>query len=161
MISIIVVGLVIDLVTKSLFDVILHGGEKDVELIPNLLTLTFIKNDGAAYGMLGGKRWLLIVVTILFIVGFVLYYIFNFNNNKLFTWAMGLVLSGAIGNLIDRLFIGGSVRDFISVEIFDFVCNIADIWITAGVICFAIYAIMDIVKDKKSGKEKIDSEGTD
>ena len=161
MILIVVIGLVIDLVTKSVFDVVLQGGDKDVVLIPNLLTLAFIRNDGAAYGMFGGKRWLLVVVTIVFIIGFVLFYIFNFNNSQLFTWAIGLILSGAVGNLVDRLFLGGTVRDFISIEIFDFVCNVADILITAGVMCFAIYALKDMIKDAKKKKENKTSDTQD
>ena len=65
---IIVIGLVIDLVTKSIFARVLDYGAKDIVLIPNLLTFTYIENDGAAYGMLGGKTWLLIFITLIFLI---------------------------------------------------------------------------------------------
>ena len=155
---IIVAGLIIDLVTKAVFASVLEYGDKDIKLIPNLLTLTFVENDGAAYGMMGGRTWLLIVLSIAFIIGFICYYIFNHNTNIWFNIGIGLILSGAIGNLIDRLFFGGIVRDFISIEIFDFVCNIADIWITFGVVAFGIYIITEAIKEAKNKGRKADEQ---
>ena len=62
-----------------------------------------------------------------------------------------MIISGAIGNLVDRIFLG-YVRDFISIKIFSFVFNIADMFITFGVIFFAIHLIMSIIKEHKGKK---------
>ena len=86
-------------------------------------------------------------------VGFVLYDIMNKSNNKWYLWGVSLILGGAIGNFIDRIFLG-YVRDFISIKFFSFVFNLADLFITIGVICFVIYIIVDCAKDIKNKKEK-------
>jgi signal peptidase II len=151
--SIIVIGLVVDLVTKSIFASMLEYGKETIVLIPNLLEFVYVENDGAAYGMMGGHTWFLIVLTILFIVGFVLYFIFNKDKNIWFTVGVGLIVSGAIGNLIDRI-IFNFVRDFISMEFFNFIFNFADMFITFGVIFFVISMIFDAVKEVKEKREK-------
>ena len=160
LIAIVVVGLVIDLVTKSVFAGVLEYGEKVLVLIPNFLEFVYVENDGAAYGMLGGHTWLLIVLTIAFIVGFILYFVFNKDKSAWFTVAVALIVSGAIGNLIDR-FAFNFVRDFISIELFSFVFNFADMFITFGVICYIVYTILQIVKEAKEKKEKETSNETD
>ena len=157
---IILIGIVVDLVTKAVFSNVLEYGAKDIELIPNLLKLMYIENDGAAYGMLGGKTWFLIIITIAFVIGFVCYYIFNHSTSIWYNVGIGLIISGAIGNLIDRLFFDGIVRDFISIRFFSFVFNFADMWITFGVICFAVFVIIELVKEmkEKKGKKHNDTE---
>ncbi len=153
MLSIIVLGLVIDLVTKSVFADVLEYGEKVVVLIPDFLEFVYVENDGAAYGMLGGQTWLLVVLTIAFIIGFAVYFVLSKDKNVWFTVAVALIISGAVGNLIDRL-VFNFVRDFISIQLFSFVFNFADMFITFGVICYIIYTIMQIVRETKEKKEK-------
>ncbi|MGN0961726.1 MAG: signal peptidase II [Christensenellales bacterium] len=151
LISIIVVGVVIDLITKIIFANILLNGE--IVLIPSLLKFTYVENTGAAYGMFGGRTWILILISIVFIIGFLLYDIFNHSNNGWYICGVGLILSGAFGNLVDRIFLG-YVRDFINIKYFNFVFNFADMFITFGIICFAIYLIISMVKDAKEKKGK-------
>ncbi len=160
LLSIIVLGLVLDLVTKSVFAGFLEYGAKDIVLIPNLLELVYVENDGAAYGILGGKTWFLILLTIGFIIGFVVYFIFSKEKNTLFTTSIALIVSGAIGNLIDRLAFG-FVRDFVSINFFSFVFNIADVLITFGVILFAIETIIEMVREIKAKKVKSNNETND
>ena len=157
MISIVLGGLVIDLVTKSVFASVLDYGKETIVLIPNLLEFVYVQNDGAAYGMLGGQTWLLIVMTFIFIVGFILYFVFSKDKNIWFIISVGLIVSGAIGNLIDRLWFN-YVRDFISIEFFSFVFNFADMFITFGVICYVIYTILQSIKEAKEKKETINNE---
>ena len=64
-----------------------------------------------------------------------------------------MIVSGAIGNFIDRIVLG-YVRDFISIEFFSFVFNIADLLITVGVCCYIVYTIIQSVKEMKEKKEK-------
>ena len=80
---IILLGIIVDIVTKVIFAKVLGGGT-DIVLIPNLLIFTYVENTGAAFGMLGGKTWFLIIVTIAFIVAFVLFDIYNHSNNPLY-----------------------------------------------------------------------------
>ena len=150
---IIVVGLVIDLVTKVIFAQVLENGARDIDVIPGVFRFIYIENDGAAYGMLGGHTWLLIILTIAFIIGFICYYIFNYSSSIWYSLSIGLIISGAIGNLVDRVFIG-KVRDFLSLEFFNFIFNFADVWITLGVICFSIHMLIEIIKEVREKKGK-------
>ena len=145
---IIIVGLVLDLVTKSLFAEYFGKGVDDIVVIPNFFVFTFVKNTGAAYGMFGDSTFGLAIVSILFVVAFAIYDYFNHSNNIWYVLGISMIVSGAIGNLIDRLFLG-YVRDFISIRLFSFVFNIADMLITFGVIFFVIYLIISIIKEKK------------
>lgn len=147
---IIVVGLAIDLVSKIIFTSVLSDG-RIISVIPRLLEFVYVKNNGAAFGMLGGNTWLLIIVTIIFVVGFIIYDKYNHSNNLWYIIGMGLIISGAIGNFIDRIFLG-YVRDFIDLKLFTFVFNFADMFITFGVVCLAIYFIIEVVKEYKSKK---------
>lgn len=147
---VVVVGIVIDLVTKILFANAL-AGEDGIVVIPNFFEFVYVENTGAAYGMLGGNIVLLIIITLVFIVGFVVYDYFNHANNWWYVLGMSLILSGAVGNFLDRIFLG-YVRDFISIRLFSFVFNIADLLITVGVICFVIYLIISIVRENREKK---------
>lgn len=133
-ISLFSLGLIgIDILTKILFE------GKSIVLIKNFLTLESTHNYGAGLGILSGKTVLLIVLTIVFLLIFVLYDIFAKNKNKLYVIAFSFILGGAIGNLIDRIFLG-YVRDFIHINlnIMPYYFNFADGFLTVGVILFII-----------------------
>jgi len=155
---IIVAGLVIDLVSKEIFANVFSGEKDVIVVIPNLLEFTFLKNTGAAFGMLSDKIWLLIIVSIVFLGLFVLFDVYNHSTSRWYIWGIGLIVSGAIGNFVDRIFLG-YVRDFVKIEFFSFVFNIADMWITFGVICFCIYLLfyMKKIKKKEKGKDTKDA----
>lgn len=146
--AIVVLGIILDLVSKSLFAKYFSSHIEAIVVIPNFFEFVFVKNTGAAYGMFGGNTIILSIVSILFIVAFVIFDIYNHSNNWWYILGIGFIISGAIGNLVDRLFLG-YVRDFISLRLFSFVFNLADLFITVGVICFAIYLIISTAKDKK------------
>ena len=148
---IIIAGLVLDLVTKSIFAKYFASAVDDIIVIPNFLKFTFVKNTGAAYGMFGDSTVMLTIVSLVFIIAFAIYDYFNHSNNIWYVLGLSMIVSGAIGNLVDRLFLG-FVRDFISCSLFSFVFNIADLLITVGVICFIIYLIISIVKEQKEKK---------
>ena len=75
--------------------------------------------------------------------------------NKLMFWAISLVLSGGIGNLIDRIFRNGKVIDFLHFAFFkEFpVFNIADCAIVIGAILLVLYFILDMISDAKAKKK--------
>ena len=136
----------IDLFTKQLAGIMLN--ESTYEVIPHVLTVVFVKNTGAAFSMFSNSTSLLAGFSILFILIFFVVDYFTKNKNVMYYLGMSFVIGGAVGNLIDRLSLH-YVRDFISLKLFDFIFNMADFFITIGIILYAIYLLMCMVKDKQ------------
>ena len=120
-------------------------------VIQDLLHFTYVTNDGMAFGLSfpGGKHFLLIMTILLtgFIVGFLWK---EKNGHPLIKYGLALILSGAIGNLIDRL-LYGKVVDFLDLMIGNFhwyIFNIADSSVTIGMILFIIHSIY--IEQKKT-----------
>ena len=111
------------------------------DIVPNVLYLTKVYNDGAAWSIFSGSRCFLIIFAIIAFVFLWKYQAkikYNFRNILSF----GLVYGGVLGNLYDRLRYG-YVIDYIGVIIFDYdfpVFNLADMAIVIGLLLF-IYAI--------------------
>lgn len=148
---VVLLGIIIDLITKILFAKYFEGGGKDIVLIPNFFSFTFVKNTGAAFGIFGDSTVALTIVSLVFVGLFITYDIFYHSDNMWYVLGTSMLISGAIGNFIDRVFLG-YVRDFINIEIFPFVFNVADALITFGVICFAVYLIFYGFKSDKSNE---------
>lgn len=108
-------------------------------------------NDGAAFSMLSGARVFFIIFTtiVLFLV-FALIFTNWISSSKFFKYTLGVLSGGILGNFIDRYFIG-SVRDFLYLEPFGFICNIADVAICVGTAMLCYYVIF-LHKDKKQEK---------
>lgn len=122
-----------------------------VEVIPNVVSLTYIRNTGAAFSILEGQIWLFYIVTIV-VVAVLLYYMYTeARDNKVLGTLLAVVLAGAIGNFIDRLFLQ-YVIDMIKLEFIDFaIFNVADSYLTVGVILLVLYTIYEeTVADKKN-----------
>ena len=152
MMAIIVAILVVDLVTKYVFDAKLAGGES-VTVIPYLFNFRIVHNFGAAWGMLAGKQVFLIVLTFIFLGIFIFYYIKEKNKSWLLNVTFGFLFAGCLGNLYDRL-IFGYVRDMIE---FDFwksfpIFNFADVALSVGVVLLVVYLIIYFVKETKAKK---------
>ncbi len=146
--SILILGVIVDLITKVLFANYFETGNKDIVVIPNFFSFTFVKNTGAAFGIFGDSTVALTIVSVVFVAIFVVYDIFYHSDNIWYILGISMLISGAIGNFIDRLFLG-YVRDFISIHIFPFVFNVADALITFGVIFFAVYLLFYGFKESK------------
>lgn len=122
--------------------------------IDGLLNVVFVENRGAAWGVFQGRTWLLLAITLIVMaICIVILVKFGFKQ-KLLLWSMCLVLSGGLGNMIDRVFRQGVVIDFLQ---FDFwqsfpVFNIADCAIVIGAGMLALYFLIDTVKDFKQKK---------
>ena len=123
-------------------------------VIQDLLHFTYVTNDGMAFGLSfpGGKHVLLIMTILLtgFIVGFLWK---EKNGHPLIKYGLALILSGAIGNLIDRL-LYGKVVDFLDLMIGNFhwyIFNIADSSVTIGMILFIVHSIY--IEQKKTDNE--------
>ncbi len=128
------VVLVIDQVTKVLAVELLEG-EPSSTLIPGLLDLTFLRNPGAAFGQ-GSSMTIVLTLIAIVVAGVVVRMAAQLRDRG---WAvgLGLLLAGAVGNLIDRLFrepkpLRGQVVDFIDYG--PFVGNVADIALTVAAV---------------------------
>lgn len=113
-------------------------------VIQDLLHFTYVTNDGMAFGLsFPGGRHVLLILTIL-LTGFIIGFLWKEKNgHPLIKYGLALILSGAIGNLIDRL-LYGKVVDFLDLMIGDFhwyIFNIADSSVTIGMILFIIHSI--------------------
>ncbi len=111
----------------------------EIVLVPNVVHLSHVLNRGAAWSMLSGQRWLLVFVTIA-VVGAILSVARGLvQKSALGAWSIGLILGGALGNLIDRV-LHGHVTDMIDMDTsLSFVrtfpvFNLADSALTMGVI---------------------------
>ena len=137
--------ILIDLITKILFE-----GQYFV-LIPKLLSVYSHHNTGAAWGFLSGKLWLLLTITIVFLVAILLFDWFFKNNNLFYNISISLIIGGALGNLIDRIFLG-YVRDFIRFEFWPSfpIFNIADSCLFIGAVLLTIYILFFYKEKKKS-----------
>lgn len=136
--------LVIDLITKHfLFDVEYYN------LIPNVISIaTNGGNDGAAWNIMSGKIITLILISVLMIVALFIFNHYVKNKNTLYCISFGLIVGGALGNLVDRITLQ-YVRDFIFLDFWPSfpVFNIADSCLCIGVALLAIFLIF--VGEKK------------
>ena len=116
---------------------------KNIEIIPNFFNITYTRNTSAAFGI--GTLNIITIISILLLIAIIAFII---KENKKITHFIPfiLIISGTIGNLIDRIF-RGYVIDFIDVNIFNFPnFNIADICITLGIFFIAFILIKQILK---------------
>ena len=111
-----------------------------IPIIKNMFHLTYVENRGAAFGMFQNNQIIFIVVAIAACV-FGLYYLYKKDLNILGKSAIILIISGALGNLIDRIRLGFVVDYFDFRVIWDYVFNVADVFVVVGTILLCVYII--------------------
>ena len=117
-------------------------GDDCVELISNVVHMTNVHNTGAAFSILANARWLLVGVSVVFVIGIIILISQEIIHSRFGKWTAVLVMAGALGNCIDRV-LYGYVVDMFEVELFKFaVFNVADIFITVCGILFCIHVIL-------------------
>lgn len=124
----------------------------NIDIINGFFSFTYVENRGAAFGMLQGGKWIFVVLTVIVCVACIFYYHKLAVQNRLYSVraAIILVCSGAVGNLIDRLF-RGYVVDMLNFNIlgYDFpVFNFADICVCTGAFLLAV-GIMFFDKEER------------
>lgn len=123
-----------------------------LEIIKNILSLTYVENRGAAFGIMQNSRHIFIVITIILSAVIVYFLFFKKNESKLLNVSLTLILSGAVGNLIDRIFLG-YVVDMIEVTFINYpVFNFADCCVVIGAVLFCIYVMFIYKEPKKEDK---------
>lgn len=131
-------------------------GKEDIVLIRNFIGLSYAENTGAAFSAFSDSTMLLSVVTLVLLLGGIVFLLLGKIEGKLLNICAVLILAGGAGNLIDR-FAQGYVVDYIKTLFIDFpVFNFADILIVVGVFVVCGYLIYDIIREEKQKKEKAD-----
>ena len=162
--AVIAVGLFLDQLTKWLAEKYLAPlYPKSVVIINKVVSLTYAENTGAAFGSMKDARWIFMVTSTILIVVLSAYLYLGFAENKLYEISIAMIISGGIGNMIDRMFFTGVlpqnagdkvVRDFIDFSDIGFpaIFNGADSFVCVGAGLLILALILDIVKEAKAEK---------
>lgn len=120
------------------------GMTDSITVIPNVIDFVYVKNTGAAFSFLSDKTYgivILSIISVLFCIGVIFFMIKKKPQSRLLTISLALMLSGALGNVIDRI-ARGYVVDFIEATFINFpVFNVADIAITCGALLIIIHVL--------------------
>ena len=165
LVLLILIALIIgaDQLTKWLAVVYLQNGDS-VYVIPGVFRFVFVKNDGAAFGMLDNHRWVFMILSTVAIVGLLIYLWKKPPESMLCSISLAFLVGGGIGNMIDRC-LYGYVVDFIDFcafpKIWMWVFNVADSFVTVGTFMLMYYLIKSMIEEarmEKAAKEKQDGE---
>ena len=153
---VVVIGLAVDLWTKSaIFNWLEERGS--ISIINGFLQLVLAENDGAAFGIASGKYHLLVIVSVVALIAILAIFLFGGTRQKLVQISLGLFAAGVCGNLWDRLFNDGRVRDFIDVVYWpgkhwpSF--NVADAMLCIGVGLLILSTFSTAKQSRKHGQQ--------
>lgn len=147
------ITLILDIITKFIIIATIEL-YSSIKIIPGLFNIVHVKNTGAAFSMfahggIGGR----IVLTLVSIgASILIIYLLKKSEHKTERIALSLILSGAVGNLLERLFVG-EVTDFLDVYVGSYhwpAFNVADSAITIG----AVLMVIMILKESKNDTNK-------
>ena len=149
---IILLGIGIDQLTKLLAVKLLEP-VTTVPIIKNVIHLTYVENRGAAFGMLANSRWVFMIISTVAILAMTVYLFAGMSQNLLYEISLSVIISGGIGNMIDRTVLG-YVIDMIDFRLINFaVFNAADSFVCVGAGLLILALILDIIKEAKTKKE--------
>lgn len=147
--------IIIDQITKLLIKNYIDLNSS-VILIKNFFNLTYVRNIGAAWSILSGSRFLLILIALIVLLCIYFFLIKGEKLKKLEIVYYGMLIGGIIGNLIDRI-IFGYVIDYLDFYIFEYnfpVFNLADSFIVISVILMIIDIVFSIKRGDMDAKNK-------
>jgi len=124
---------VFDQFTKVIIRQNLSNGEI-ISIIDGFVQIKGVDNPGGAFGFFPGSKIFLLTVSIVVVIIAVIYWQMNRPNERVLTISFGLIIGGALGNMLDR-FLFSNVTDFIDFRYWP-VFNIADLSIVLGMIFF-------------------------
>jgi signal peptidase II len=162
--AIILGGILIDQISKFLISHFMNIGDS-IPLIKDFLHITYTTNDGAAFGMMDGAdtRWIFMSVSVISLLAFAAYLYLGHAENRLYEISLAMVISGGIGNMIDRLGFGfyvnsdgiGEVIDFIDFcGIWKAIFNGADSFVCVGASLLILALVLDLIKEFKEERAK-------
>ena len=127
---------------------------ESMDVIGNILSITYVQNTGAAFSMFRGMKWLLVILPVA-ALGFGLWYMLKHDKEHWTMYlAISLMISGGFSNLVDRVALG-FVTDMFDVHFWP-VFNVADIAICVGCGILVIYILRFCYKEPEK-TEKADS----
>lgn len=141
---IVVIVLVLDQLTKFMVQNSAVLQTQSIPVIPKFFYLAYVQNTGAAWSVFADKTQLLALVSAV-AVGVMLWYVITRKPKKWILFALALMIGGAAGNMIDRIWLG-YVRDFFDFYPFGYnfpVFNVADIALTIGVIMLILASLKE------------------
>lgn len=154
-----IVFLIMDIITKNLVEKHIHIGER-INVIGEFFQFTLIYNQGGVFGIMQGKQTFFLVVSSIVLLVLLGYYYFEKNKTILFCTAMGMIFSGAVGNILDRLLGKIGVVDFIWVGIEGVykwpAFNVADSAIVVGAFLLIYVFYMQEKELKKQSQTSIE-----
>lgn len=111
--------------------------------IPKVVSLTYLKNSGAAFSMLENQQWFFTIITLIAMGSAFVYLYRHIKGSIWLLLGLTLIISGGIGNFIDRLR-QGFVVDMFHLDFMNFaIFNVADIYLTIGVGLLLIYLLRE------------------
>ena len=138
---IIVGGIVADQIFKNWIVANIQLGDTE-KIWPNVLSLTYIKNDGAAWSSFSGQQWFFLILTPIVLV-VALWFLWKKMAQNWYFIGLTLIIAGALGNFIDRIR-QGFVVDMFQTEFINFpIFNIADILLSVGFVLLFIAILTD------------------
>lgn len=164
---ILVFFVVCDQISKAIAVGALVDIGSSMSFIPGILRFEYHRNTGMAWGLFPNAAWFFVIITVA-IGGFIVFFVVKhrFDMPKIMQISFTLILAGALGNLIDRIFLG-YVRDFIAFDFFSFpVFNIADSCVTVGAVLLAVSLIFirsgrDFFMKLDAPKKGLEKDGND
>ena len=146
---IIIVGIALDQITKFLTVTLLELYET-FPIIEGVIHFTRVHNTGAAFGSMKDARWIFMIVSAVAITTMLAYLYFGHATSRLYEISLAMVISGGIGNMIDRVALG-YVVDFIDFRLINFaVFNGADSFVCVGAGLLILALILEIFEETKS-----------
>ena len=153
--SVVIATVLVDLFTKLAVMKNMELGES-IPLIKGVLHLTYITNDGAAFGSFSDARWVFMSVSLLLIAVITVLLLIWDDADPFFYTSLSLVLGGGIGNMIDRIAYG-EVIDFIDFcafpKLWKWIFNGADSFVCVGAGMLILWYILAEVRAYKKTKE--------
>lgn len=143
----ILVLILLDQISKSVFKYILEP-VGSIKVIDGFFNLTYVENRGAAFGIMQGKQWFFVIIGIA-VISFGLYFIHKKNISKHMKISIAMIVSGGVGNMIDRIFRGYVVDFFDFRFIWSYVFNVADIYVVVGTLILCVLIFLD---EKREGR---------
>ncbi|MBD2461968.1 lipoprotein signal peptidase [Oscillatoria sp. FACHB-1407] len=148
------IGLALDQVTKYWIVQSFELGQS-VPLWEGVFHLTFVTNKGAAFSLFSGGVWWLRWLSLIVSLALMALAVFGPKMAKWEEAGYGFILSGALGNGLDR-FLAGEVVDFLDFRLIRFpVFNLADVFINVGIICLLISLFVTPKRPNGNGEESI------
>ena len=149
-------SVVLDQVSKILVENFLQP-VGSITLIDGVFRFTYVRNKGAAFGMLSDNRWVFMIISTVAIIA-MLIYLWKFRPKSLWACAaISMIIGGGIGNMIDRVRLG-YVIDFLDFCAFPnlwvWVFNVADAFVCVGGGILFVWCVVSIIQEGRDAKVK-------